>query len=263
LVVEGYILPAEHQTLLTNIKFIAIPVLEFGILSTIIYKIISLRNSLKNTSGEDFYDRLLIACHEVFPNRIGKLLATEIAVVYYFFGWSYKQKKSPLQFTGYLKSGIRSTIGVLLFLVVAETAVLHLLVAHWNETIAWILTIIGIYTIVQIVAVLRSLSQRLIKIDPTKNCLALKYGFGTQTTISISEIDSIEKTRRSITNNENHCSLSLFEMLDTHNVIIKLKNENTLFKIYGIEKKYTSIAVFVDEVDLFIKEINHLKSEES
>ncbi len=261
LVVAGYILPAEHQRLLTSIKYIAIPLLEFGVISTIVYKMISLRKSLKNTKGTDFYDRLLIACQDVFPNRIGKLLATEIAVIFYFFGWSSKQSKSPLEFTGYLKSGIRTTIGVLLFLVVAETAVVHLLVAQWSEKVAWVLTILGAYTIIQVVAVLRSLSQRLITIDSENKNLVLKYGFGTHTLIPISEIETIKKTRRLVTDDKNHCSLSLFEMLDTHNVIIKLRNDNTLFKIYGMEKKYTSIAFFVDEVDLFMEAVLKMEPE--
>lgn len=252
----GFILPKEHQTLLTNIKFIAIPILEFGIISMVVFKMISLRKSLKNIQGRDFYDRVVMACQEVFPNRVGRILATEIGVVYYFFSISKNREKQALEFTGYKKSGIRTTIGVLLLLVVAETAVVHLMVEQWSTKVAWFLSFIGVYTIIQIIAILRSLSKRLIKIDREKNCLNLKYGFGAQTIIPFYEIENVKKTRRSINDQAHHVSLSVFDLLDTHNIIIKLRNENTLSKVYGIEKKYTSIAVFVDEVDLFLKEIN-------
>lgn len=258
IVVAGFILPVEHQELLTMIKYTAVPVLEMGVVSLVIYKMIALRKALKETSRADFYDKALIACAEVFPNRVGKILATEMAVVYYFFALPRKEAKEQLAFTGYQKSGIRTTVGVLLFLVVAETSVVHLMVAQWSHTVAWILSLIGIYTIIQIIAILRSLSQRPMRIDHEAKCLELKYGFGCQTTIPFKEIESIEKSRRSATDNKDHICLSLFEMLDTNNIIIKLRNENTLYKIYGMEKKYTSISLFVDEKDLFVAEVEQV-----
>lgn len=261
IVVAGFILPREHQSLLSTIKYFAIPVIEFGVLSMIIYKMISLKKTLNKTEGADFYDRVLIACHEVFPNRIGKILATEIAVIYYFWALPKKTEKRNFEFTGYKKSGIRTTVSVLLFMLVAETAVVHLLVAQWSHTVAWVLSLIGIYTIIQIIAILRSMSQRFISIDQENECIQLKYGFGAQTRIPFNDIESIEQTRKSVNEEKGHVALSLFDLLDTHNIIIKLRNENTLHKVYGMKKKYTSIAVFVDEVDLFVNEFNLPKPE--
>ena len=258
MVLAGIIIPIEHQFLLSRIKGIALPLVEIGIISLLLYKVKSLNASLKKTKEDDFYDKLLIACQEVFPNRMAKIVATEIAVIYYLFVSTKRKDITELEFTYFKKSGIKSVIGVFLFLISIETFVLHIVVARWNSTIAWVLSLIGVYTMIQIVAVLRSMNKRLITINYETQSLHLRYGFGCQTFIPFQSIERIEKSRKSITNDKGHVCLSLFDMVDSNNVIIYLKEENTLQKIYGIEKRYTAISLFVDEKDLFVESIEQI-----
>lgn len=85
--------------------------------------------------------------------------------------------------------------------------------------------------------------------------MILRYGFGCQTSIPFNSIEKIEKHRSQIGNNKNHTYLSLFDLIDTNNLTIHLKKENVLNKIYGIDKKYQSISLFVDEKEKFVKKI--------
>ncbi len=204
----------------------------------------------------DFYDRIKLSCQEIFPKRIGKIIATEIAAFYYFFTFSGKPEPTSSEFTGYKKNGIRTTVGVFLFLLIVETVVVHIMVASSSERFAWVLTILGIYTFIQISAILKSLSRRFIKIDHAKECLYLRYGFAVETEIPFQQILRIEQTRKPLKDEKSYTSLSIFDMLDSHNIVITLRSEHSLHKIYGIQKKFIAIAIFVDEADRFITAIN-------
>ena len=257
-IIASLIIPIEHQELLTKVKHIAIPIIEFGVIGMVVYKMTSLRNAFQETSGNDFYDKLLIACQEIFPSRMGSLLATEIAVGYYLFSNPKKNINNELEFTYFKKSGIRTVLVVLLSLLIAETFVVHLLIAHWSPTLAWVISFLGVYTMLQIIAILRSMNKRLISINYETEELNLRYGFGCQTKIPFTSIKKIEKYHYQINNDKNHLSLSLFDLIDTNNLTIHLNDENTLNKIYGIDKKYRSISLFVDEKDRFVKKIEKI-----
>jgi len=264
ILLAGVILPAEHQSLLATIKIIAIPILEIGLVSMLIFKVRSLNTSFKQQQHRenDFYDTLLIACKEVFPGRVGKILATEISVFYYLFAPNKASTIEKNEFTYFKKSGIKTVVGVFLFLVGIETFVVHLLVAKWHPNLACILTFLGGYTMLQIVAILRSMNKRLISINYTEKSLDLRYGFASQTSIPFKHIARIEKSRKSLSKEKKQVGLSVFDLIDTHNILIYLKEENVLQKIYGIEKKYTSIAVFIDDKDLFVEAIEQICSQE-
>lgn len=258
LLLASLIIPVDHQEILLKVKYISIPLIELGIVSLLLYKISRLRTSLQGKADGDFHDKLLLACGDVFPNRLGKILATEIAVFYYLFVTRSNGDKSDFEFTYFRKSGIKSIIAVFLFLISVETIVVHILVAKWNLNVAWILSFIGVYTILQVLAILRSMSKRLIAIDYESKLLKLRYGFACQTLIPFDSIKSIEMTQRAYDNTESHICLSLFDMLDSNNIVLHLNEENKLQKIYGIEKRYRSISIFVDERDAFVSLINGL-----
>ncbi len=253
----SFILPNDQQSLLDKVKLIAIPIIEIGILSTVIYKIFALKKSFKSKKSDtnDFYDNLLVACNEIFPGRVGRVLATEVSVFYYLFAPRRKSALRKHEFTYFKKSGIVSVVGVFLFLVLVETIVAHILLEKWNVYVAWVMTGLGLYTIIQILAILRSLNKRLILIDHETKELRLRYGFGCQSTIPFSHIERIEKSRKSLPKDKYNTCLSLFDLLDTHNTILYLNETQVLNKIYGIQKKYKTIALHIDEQDAFLDEL--------
>lgn len=262
IIAAGFIIPPAQQDLLSKVKNFAIPVLELGIISIIIYKLFALKSSFNEVKSTDFYDRLLIACQEIFPNRIGKLLSTEIAVFYYLFAPNKKTTQKEFEFTYFKKSGIKSIIGALVFILIIETVVLHFVLEEWNTKIAWLLTILGTYAIIQIVSILRSMNKRLISFDFENESLELRYGFGSQTSIAFESIDKIDRSRKSKSNDKDNISLSLFDLVDSKNITLYLKEEHTLHKIYGIEKKYKSISFFIDDINLFIDHLDKIMEKE-
>ncbi len=259
ILVAGFIIPPEHQYLLSKIKAIAIPVIELAVISTIIYKIWKLNATFKKTAGVDFYDKLLIASDKIFPGRIGSLLASEIAVFYYLFQWNKKPLNKEFEFSYHKKSGIISVIGVFIFLLLIETFAVHVLVETWNTTIAWILSFLSIYTMFQIISILRSMFHRPIFINYETETLHLNYGFACYTRIPFHHIANIELTRRT-PSNDSHVALSVFDLLDTSNLIITLNTEQRLHKFYGMKKDYRSISLFIDEKEQFAKKLQEIIS---
>ena len=258
ILIASLIIPIEHQQLLSQIKTLAIPIIELGFLSMILYKISLLNKSFQHVKEVDFYNKLLIACNEIFPNRIGKILATEIAVFHFLCSFNKADVLREFQFSTYKKSGITTVIGVFVFLLVVEVFLMHILIAGWSNTLAWILSLIGIYTILQVIAIVRSLSKRPLAFDDEKKLLHLNYGFACYTSIPYDQISNIEISRRRPTNDKSHACLSIFNLLDSTNLVINLNTKNTLHKIYGINKSYKSISLFVDEREKFVEKIGQV-----
>lgn len=167
LFLSGFILPSVNQLLLKKIKFLAIPAIEIGIVSTIAFKMWTLRKSFRENGkkGQDFYDNLLSSTQEIFPKRLAGVLTTEMSVFYYLFKPKSKLKIEAEQLSYHKKSGISMVIGVFLFLVVIETFVVHLLLVQWSTTIAWVLTFLSVYAGFQILSILRSMKLRPILIN--------------------------------------------------------------------------------------------------
>ena len=111
LILAGYILPVENQSFLSQFKLIAIPFVELTILSFVLFKSKAIIKRFKesNDTDSDFFDIITLACKEIFPNRIGDLLATEISVVYYAFSFK-KTEQNSSDYTYWKKSGIVMTV---------------------------------------------------------------------------------------------------------------------------------------------------------
>jgi len=121
--------------------------------------------------------------------------------------------------------------------------------------------ILSIYTAIQFFALARSLPKRPMHIDVHERKLHLVYGFFNKTDIDISNIKGIEQSTKMLPADKSIVQFSPLGNLDNHNVIIHLHNENVLHKIYGLQKKYKSIAVYVDDKDRFVEDVTQLMND--
>ncbi len=259
-ILASFILPSEHQGLLSQVKRFVVPVLEIGILSFVIWKVVGIRKSFKandQSSQPDFYEQIQQACTEVLPKKVGELFATEISVFYYIFARAPKTLAAN-EYTYFKKSGVKALLGVLLVVVLIETAIVHILVSYWSHTVAAVLTFLGLYAGLQIFSIVRSMNHRPIRIDEEKQQLRLCYGFYGEVLIPFSEIKQVELHKKSLPKQEGLIRLTPFDMLESHNTLIHLKSEHSYQKIYGLKKQFTSMALFLDEREQFITEIDRI-----
>lgn len=265
LIIAHFILPKEHQFLLSLVRTYGLPVAEIFIFGYLVLNTVKTIRQFKyqKKSTPDFYTAISMACKDALPKRVATLFATEIGVMYYaFFAW----KKRPLKENEYSyskKNTIIVFIYVAIFLILFETFIVHLLLVSWNETFALVLMILSIYTAIQLFALARSLPKRPMYIDVDERKLHLVYGFFNKTDIDIRNIKDIEKSTKMLPADKSIVQFSPLGNLDNHNVIIHLHDENILHKIYGLKKKYKSIAVYVDDKDRFVEDVIRLMNNDN
>ncbi len=251
LVVATIIIPKNDQSVLMQINLWVVPVVEGTILTLIGLKV---RKAIKhykssNIVKPDFYSMLNEAALSAMPGKIGPIVVSEIAVISYgLFYWKKRTLKDN-EFSYHKNSGIIALLAAVIVMILLETVVTHFLLQTWSRTAAWIFTIVGSYSALQIFGIIRSFSKRPIVIDNGK--LLLRYGIFKETAIRLNDIENYEISDRPLDTEKAEIKLSLLKNIETHNAIIRVKNEHTMDGFYGIKKNFKAVAFYVDDIDRF------------
>jgi hypothetical protein len=256
LVLGSYFLPQESKAYLEIFKTWALPVIEISILTFIILKVRSAIKKYKALKGStaDFFSTLKSTCYEILPRSLVIPVVTEIAVFYYGFIYWKKRNLNKNEFSYHKESGTIALLASIIFIVAIETFVLHILLSKWSNIAAWILTFLSIYSGVQLFGFLKSMYKRPISIENGK--LLICYGIMNETSIDLRNIASIEFSSKDIELNTETRKLSFLGELESHNVVIRLKEENTLNGLYGIKRKYKNLALHLDKKIEFKNQID-------
>lgn len=136
-------------------------------------------------------------------------------------------------------------------IVIIETFVLHKTILKSNPSIAWIAGIMSVYSFIQIFGFVKSITKRPIIIDG--EILYIRYGIMSEVTIPMSDIDTIEFSSSSTLFDKETRRLSPLGELDSHNMLVWLKEQSTGTKtgLYGIKRSFKAIAFHVDQKNQF------------
>jgi len=257
IIICSLLLPSENQHYLNLFKTWVLPVIELAILSYVVYNV---RKGIKYYKQKkelsyDFFTTLKNTCYEILPKNVVIPVVTEIAVFYYGFLYWAKRELKVNEFSYHKDSGTITLLIAIIFIIVIETFVFHILLAKWSNYAAWILTSLGIYTAIQIFGFLKSMIKRPISIENDK--LYLRYGIMNESTIDLKEIDSLEISSKEIGKNKEIRKFSFLGELESHNIIIQLKTEHTLIGLYGFKRKFKALALHVDNNLEFKNRINN------
>ncbi|RIV34295.1 hypothetical protein D2V08_09730 [Flagellimonas lutimaris] len=241
------ILPEENQFYLELFKTWILPIVELSIVSYIIHNVSKAVKQYKSNKNEsaDFFTTLKTTCYEMLPKIAVIPFVTEISVFYYGFVYWKKRELDENEFSYHKESGTITLLIAIIFIVAIETFVLHTLLTKWSNVAAWILTSVSVYSGVQLLGFLKSMYKRPILIKNGK--LFLRYGIMNETIISIDNINSIELSSKDIELNKETRKLSFLGELESHNIIIRLKEENILTGLYGTKCKYRNLVLHVDK----------------
>ncbi len=252
-------IPKDQQQLLQLTKQWLVPILEIGVLGFIGYKAYKLFTSYRKngTDSNDFYSLIKNLSVTNFGTLAGPFLAAELSVFYYgLFVWK-KKKLASNEFSYHKKSGTITLFIAFMGIILIETLVLHAVLVKSYPIAAWILTGLSLYTLIQIFGILKSIPQRPITIE--KDTLYLRFGIMNETEIPIEAIQSIERTNQEFEQGKNIRYLSSLGALEGHNMIINLREKQTLTGIYGFQKNYQSIALYLDSPNDFENMLNQIK----
>ncbi|WP_299435201.1 hypothetical protein [uncultured Aquimarina sp.] len=256
IVITTFIIPKENQLFLDQIKTWFLPFLEIGVFTFILFKV---RKGLKSyrvnkNENSDFFSTLKVTCEEILPEKIAMLLAMEIAIFYYgFISWK-KTKLQNNEFSYHKNSGTISILIALIPIIAIETYVLHILLMKWSVVAAWIVSGLSIYSGIQIFGFLKSMFKRPFSIET--NTIHLRYGILSEANIDINNIKSIEISSKPIEFNDTTRKLSPLGELESHNVVINVKNENAMIGLYGVKRKFKTLAFYIDNKEEFKAELD-------
>ena len=255
MLIGSYFLPKDSQSYLELFKTWFLPVIEISILTFLVIKVRKTIKKYKYLKGNssDFFLVLKNACSEILPQKLIIPFATEIAVIYYgFINWKSKVIRDN-EYTYHKKNGSSALFGALIMVIIIESIAVHLLLAKWSEFAAWVLTILSVYTAIQVLGFAKSISQRPITIN--ESSLMLKYGIMNEVEIAATDIISIEVSSSVLEKDTLTKSLSPLGGVEGHNVRIQLKRECDLIGLYGFKKRFKVIGLYVDERDRFVEQV--------
>ena len=256
LVVLSFMLPSEHQSLLSHVKTYFLPLIELGIISFVIYNVIKLRKRYRSQKNQgDFYTVLNKVTKEILPKTPALILTTEISLIYYAFIKWRSDKRSKNQFTYHKSNGLVSIIAGFTLVICIETVALHSILTKWNLIFGWIITFLSAYTALQFFALAKSVIFRPHQIDNENKNIDLKFGYFTELTIPIYLIQSLEMNSKDLPEDKSVTYFSPLGMLGGHNMILHLKEEIQFSGIYGIKRKAKSLAIHLDEKGVFYKTV--------
>ena len=260
-IIASYVIPSENQGLLNVAKSWLIPIVELSVLGFVILKVRKAIKIHKRTASQhqDFYSALMATCKTLFPETPAKLVANEIALIYYGFFNFKKVKLASNEFTNYKGSGILSTLGAFIFVVAIEMVTVHILISKWNSTVAWILTILSFYSALQLIGIIRSVPKRPLVIGDDH--LVLRFGMLSETIVPFDAIKSVSfANASSFDKNKLTKTLSLFGELEYSNIVIHTEHPQKLHFLYGKPRSYTKLLLFVDNPQQFKTQLDHYLS---
>lgn len=251
------VIPVEYQFHLSILRITVLPLLE---LISIIGLIRFTRKILKELrqSGNTTPDHLMIFRESgltVTGNRfISQFLGTELAMLYYaFFIWK-KRPYGKNEFSYHRDNGTIALLSAFAFLILIETAAVHLIIAQWSELTAWILTAMSFYSFLFLVAHIKAIIHRPHLIGTTE--IQLRNGLFGTASIPYSRIAAIEITSNEPVT-ERKCIKRFFPFAnkESHNVILHLHQSLEIESIYGITQSCDTLLLQIDNKSLFEAEI--------
>ena len=251
LVIGTLVLPQSSQTYLDLFKTWALPVIELTVLSIVVFKVVQAIRKYKSLKGSnpDFFTTLKNTCTEILPQKLVMPLTTEVSVVYYGFLHWKKRKIAANEFTHHRKSGTALLLGVFIFLILIETFVFHLILLRWNAIVAWVIFGLSAYTALQFFAFARSLSKR--PFEVSDQWLTLRYGILSEAQIPMDKIARVEISKERLEFKGMTRKLSPLGDLESHNMILTLKEPQMLSGLYGIKRQFEVLAFHADEPEQF------------
>lgn len=258
LLILNFIMPESQLSSWKKMTTSVLPILELVLFGWVIFQILRARRALKNKGHLAILKAIRLKSQELFPKRVANLLATEIACLYYNLLCWRKPMPGTNEFTYHKKSGVNLIIGTLIGVMLVETFAVHLLLNSWSTTAAWIATGLSLYSVFQFTALLKSLPYEPARIDHQEKLLYLPYGFFMNTKIRISELERIEVTARSLPQHREVTTLAPLGGLIGHNLILHLTNHAHLQGIYGTNKTFISLSIWIDEREQFLSELESL-----
>lgn len=256
MVLASQLIPSDYQQTLGYIQYL-VPLIELFVIGFILYNVRKTVKAYGQQRQGKKRQGFLETVSEATTNAYGEgvfanVFATEISVFHYaIIGWN-PQIEAPKgeRFTYHKESGYFAFLGVIIFALVVETAIFHLLLMQWSNVAAWILTGISIYSLFFVFGDFNAIRKRPIYFK--EDGLMVRVGIRWRVFIPFEEIESVElripdKDKEEFAN---------FIVAGEANTVINLKSEVTAKGLYGFKKTFSRLALNMDNRQDFQKQLS-------
>lgn len=237
-------------TFMSLAAVVLIPAVELAGLGYVGFRIFRTRKAYlgEQADGSDLMERLRNAfTRELKPPALAQAAAFEVAaLVYALVAW---RRKSEAGFTYHRQNSPILILSLFLFLIVAETVALHLLIALWSEMLAWIATALSVYFALQIFAHMKALRLRPIVV--MKSEVRLRCGILGDAVIPRVLIESAERITQ-VKDAEDGIDLLPVGGMSQPNVCLTLREPIAIFGVYGMKRRGRLIRLCVDDPPAFL-----------
>lgn len=255
MVLASQLIPSDYQQTLTYIQYL-VPLIELFVIGFIIYNVRKTVKAYdqekKGKKRQGFLETVSEATEKAYGEGVfANVFAMEISVFHYaIIGWN-PQIEAPKgeRFTYHKESGYFAFLGVVLFALVAETAIFHLLLMQWSNVAAWILTGLSIYSVFFVLGDFNAIRKRPMYFR--EDGLMVRIGLRWRVFIPFSEIESVE-LRIPDKNKEEFAN---FIVVGEANTLINLRSEVTAKGLYGFKKTFSKLALNMDDRQDFQRQL--------
>lgn len=256
--IAGFVLPSAPHTYFDWVKKLIPALVELIILGFVLSKIRTIVQNFHKAQQNEIYvaDALAVSFKQALGDLPGLgVVLTEFSLLYFAFaGWFKKFSSSDpghLPFSYHRRSGYAAIAGVLLLVLITETAALHLLLQRWSLFAAWIFTGLSIYGAFWLLGDYHAM--RLHPIVLTREFLYLRMGLRWRATVPLAEIINIQNFSPREKRTADYLRLTVF---GDPRFVIRCKQPVTVQGLFGIKRKVHRIGLAVDDEKLFREELN-------
>ncbi|NRB48721.1 MAG: hypothetical protein HRU41_13675 [Saprospiraceae bacterium] len=250
LLIAHLVLPPTERGLLTFLTHYILPGIEVLVVLFVGRNVWRFVKALKQNGARNI-DRLEVLKESTAAiageGLLARLLTTELSIIYYsLFSWGKSERQSDHHFTHYKKNGLGAVIALWILVLAAETFAVHILLMKWGEWAAWIASLSSVYLVLLFIAHYKATRKRQSWIDDTG--LHLRYGLSGNVDISLDQVEKIHLTTR--TPRDLQQFVKLGHAFESHNVILELKTEIELERMYGKKEGAKAIGLMIDDREL-------------
>ena len=214
----------EQRGALRALRFAAIPA-ELILVTTAVRRFCG--------AGGDLPDRLRAA---VGDGLLARIAAKEVAILgLALFSW--KSRPAPGTLSVHRRSGWTAIFAAVLVMSVPETAGLHLLIARWSTTAAWVATALGIYGVVWLLGDLRALQLRGVTV--TGGVLRIRIGIRREADVPLASIAAVEEGAAP--------GAERLAVLGAPVLTLRLREPVEVRPLFGKARRATALALQVDD----------------
>jgi hypothetical protein len=249
-------LPASYH-FYVNLEKKILLLLEIVLVAFVLFRfrLVAQNFRLAKTHNVFFGDILAESLVRTFWNySVFAVLCTEFCAIYYaFFGWFQKFRNEDFKgiaFSYHRKSGYGAIHGILSLVLLVETVGLHVIVAHWSTVIAWIFTILSIYTFLWLIGDYHAIRLQPVLLE--ERTLYFRIGFRWRGRISLNEIDDVKFVEEFRSKPKGYLRASIL----SPRVVVCLKSPVRIYGVLGIKRDAKFIALSIDDREKFRSEIS-------